>query len=89
MLGHDYFHGNTLPEKLALKLNQQYNAEIDRTTRNSVLNLQNKAPSSNLMQRRSTTAISACWNFLPAEIKSCKSKSTFKVKMKKIILSAY
>ena len=89
MLGHDYFHSNTLPEKLALKLNQQYNAETDRTTRNSVLNLQYKKPSSNLMQRRPTTAISAYWNFLHAEIKSCKSKSTFKVKMKKFLLAAY
>ena len=89
MLGHDYFHSNTLPEKLALKLNRQYNAETDRTTRNSLLNLQYKTPSSNLMQRRPTTAISAYWNFLPAEIKSCKSKSTFKVKMKKFLLAAY
>ena len=89
MLGHDYFHSNTLPEKLALKLNRQYNAVTDRTTRNSKLNLQYKTPSNNLMQRRPTTAISAYWNFLPAEIKSCKSKSTFKVKMKKFLLSAY
>ena len=34
MLVHDYFHSDTLPEKLALKLNGQCSAETDRTTRN-------------------------------------------------------
>ena len=86
ILAHDYFHSNTLPEKLAEKLDKNIS---ERVTRNSQLNLQYRTPHNTLMQRKPSTAISAYWNSLPSTIKSCKSRALFKSKLKAHLIESY
>ena len=88
VLAHDYFHGNTLPTKLSDKLckTTDVTTRITRSTKNS---LQYTTPLSTIAARKPSTAISAYWNFLPVDIKSSKSKTTFKNKLKNHLLDKY
>ena len=88
VLAHDYFHGNTLPAKLSEKLCKQ-NDISTKSTRNTTNNLHFRTPTNVLSERKSSIAISAYWNYLPTEIKSCKSKNTFKKKLKGYLIEAY
>ena len=88
ILGHNFFHTNTLPTKIADKL-CKCSDKSSQVTRNLNTNLYYKTPSSTLMQKRPTTAISAYWNYLPAEIKTCKSINTFKSKLKCFLIEKY
>ena len=80
VLAHDYFHSNSLPNKLAEKLDKNLTSSSDRTTRNSSLSLKFSTPRNLLMQRKPSVAISAYWNFLPATIKSCKKQDDVQIK---------
>ena len=87
-LGHNFFHTNTLPTKIAEKLSKCAD-KTSQVTRTLNTNLYYKTPSSKLMQKRPTTAVSAYWNYLPAEIKMCKSINSFKSKLKCFLIEKY
>ena len=87
-LGHNFFHTNTLPTKIAEKLSKCTD-KTSQVTRTLNTNLYYKTPSSKLMQKRPTTAVSAYWNYLPAEIKMCKSINSFKSKLKCFLIEKY
>ena len=88
VIAHDYFHGNTLPTKLSDKLckTRDVSTRVTRSTNNS---LHYTTPLSTIAARKPSTAISAYWNFLPVDIKSCKSKTTFKNKLKSHLIDKY
>lgn len=88
ILGHNFFHSNTLPTKIAEKLSKSSD-KTSQVTRNLNNNLYYKTPSNTLMQKRPTTAISAYWNYLPPEIKMSKSLNTFKKKLKCNLIDKY
>ncbi len=88
LLAHDYFHSNTLPEKLAETLHKQSDIS-GKSIRNTALNLYFKTPSNILTQRQPSVAIAAYWNYLPPTIKACKSKNIFKKKLKCYLLENY
>ena len=88
ILAHDYFHGNILPTKLSDKLCRTSDA-TSRITRSTNKNLHYSTPQNTLAARKPSTAISAYWNYLPVEIKSCKSKKTFKNKLKNHLIEKY
>ena len=88
ILGHNFFHTNTLPTKIAEKLSKSVD-KTSQVTRTLNTNLYYKTPSSKLMQKRPTTAVSAYWNYLPAEIKMCKSINSFKSKLKCFLIEKY
>ena len=87
-LAHDYFHTNTLPLKLSEKLCKQSDIS-DRSTRNSSFNFHYKTPHNILSQRQPSVAIAAYWNCLPASVKLCKNKNTFKNKLKTYLTEKY
>ena len=88
VLAHDYFHSNTLPTKLSEKL-CRHSEVTTRITRNTHNNLWFNTPHNSLAARKPSTAISAYWNFLPSEIKACKSRNVFKSKLKNLFIENY
>ena len=56
-------------------------------TRNFENNLYYETPMNTLVQRKPTTAISTYCNYLPIEMKICKSMTTFKMKLKWFLIS--
>ena len=88
VLGHDYFHSNTLPTKLSEKL-CKHSDIATRTTRNTDNNLWFNTPNNTLAARKPSTAISAYWNSLPVELKTCKSRNSFKNKLKDHYIENY
>ena len=90
VLAHDYIQGNTLPTKLSEKLSKTSDVNTTtRVTRSTNNSLQYNTPRSTIAARKPSTAISAYWNYLPVDIKSCKSKSTFKNKLKNHLIDKY
>ena len=88
VLGHDYFHSNTLPTKLSEKL-CKHSDTATRTTRNTDNNLWFNTPHNTLAARKPSAAISAYWNSLPVELKTCKSRNSFKIKLKDHYIENY
>ena len=60
---------------------------IPQVTRTLNTNLSYFKTPSELMQKRPTTAVSAYWNYLPAETKMCISINSFKNKLKCFLTS--
>ena len=88
IMAHDYFHSNVLPEKLS----EKYTKKSDVTevvTRCNEFELYYPTPRLSSTVRKPSVASSAVWNILPLEIRSVKSKNTFKAKLREYFIAKY
>ena len=85
---HEFYHGNSLPSKLADKYIMKY--EITNvSTRNNEHELYYTAPRLQGTLRKPTLASAAFWNTIPNELKEVSNKSSFKNKLKNSLLEKY
>ena len=87
---HDFFYNGNFPELLKEKFEGfRISTECSVLTRSQGLNLNYKIPSNTNAYRKPTVAGAMFWNTLPNELKLTSAKTTFKQKLKKILLERY
>ncbi len=87
-MAHDYFHSNALP----IKLSGKYTKKSDITevvTRSNEFELYYPTPRLVSTLRKPSVASSAVWNMLPLEIRTVKSKNSFKIKLREYFIDKY
>ena len=87
-LAHDYYHSDSLPEKLSSNLVKKRDI-TSAITRNNEFELSYSKPRLTSTFKKPSISISIVWNSIPTDIRMVKSKSSFKNKIKDHYLSQY
>ncbi len=88
IMAHDFFYNNCLPDSLADKFDRKCDA-TQSNTRSAPLDLYYRTPKLSYTYRKPTIAASAFWNYLPTTLRSIKARNTFKIELKKFLISSY
>ena len=88
LLVHDYFYNPKLPESIKEKFDSIV-TKSQHNTRSDGLNIIYNLPKSLRSYKKPSTAGSIYWNRLPIELRKTESKSSFKRKLKEMMVENY
>ena len=86
---HEFFHGQDMPEKIAINFKKRPTFQTSTRSNNDQYQLYYTLPNLVSSYKKPTLAAAVLWNKLPLELRSIKSKNSFKIKLKDYFISQY